>query len=187
MPNIKIPREKIIETALEITAESGIESATAKAIAKRLNCSTMPISWTFDTMENLKHALMIQATNFYNEYMAARKPQATKSEAIALNYIQFAKDYPNIFKLLFMTEQKNNDISKVDIVGDREYAISAIKEVCSVNDEIATAMFANIWVLTHGIATLLVTKTADLTDEQIRKMINDVADGLLLKWKPKKE
>ena len=184
-PKTRITREKIVETALTLTAENGIENVTAKTIAKRLECSTQPIFWVFATMNDLRQAIFEQATKNYNEYMATNVPLSinNKSDAVGLTCIQFAKKYPNIYKLIFMSEQKENNISKTDIDGNRNNITLAIKEVYSVTDEIAKKIIECMWVFTHGIATLLVTKTADFNDKQIHEMFTNVNMGLLKQFK----
>ena len=180
----QITKERITEIAFIMTAENGIDSVSSTTLAKRLNCSTQPIFWVFDTMNDLRQAIFEQALKLYNEYMATNIPLSkyNKSDAIGLTCIQFAKAYPNIYKLIFMTEQKENNISKTDIDGNRNPITCAIKEVYCVTDEIAKKIIERMWVFTHGIATLLVTKTADFNNEQINEMFTDVNMGLLKQY-----
>ena len=72
-PRTKIPKELIIKTAYDITKANGIESVTAKAISKQLNCSIQPIYWVFDTMDNLRNAIIHEAIKEYNNYLFCRK------------------------------------------------------------------------------------------------------------------
>ena len=46
-PKTKIHKELIVSTAYEMTKMNGIDSVTAKAIAKQLNCSIQPVYWVF--------------------------------------------------------------------------------------------------------------------------------------------
>ena len=43
-PKTKIHKELIVSTAYEMTKMNGIDSVTAKAIAKQLNCSIQPVA-----------------------------------------------------------------------------------------------------------------------------------------------
>ena len=181
----QITRERIIETAFEMTVENGIESVSSPTLAKRLKCSVQPIYYVFENMEELKVAITEKVIQKYNDYMLTGESPANMktSDIFSWNNIQFAKKYPNLYKLLFMTEQKENCISKIDIVGDRETLLSLIKEDEDVCDEVATKLFVNMWAFTHGIATLLVTKTADFDNAQINEMLSDVTGGLLKQYK----
>lgn len=43
----KIKKEDMLKTALDIVMESGYSALNIKEVAKRLGCSTAPISWQF--------------------------------------------------------------------------------------------------------------------------------------------
>ncbi len=46
--------EDILQTALEIVTQDGYAALNIKAVAKKLGCSTAPISWQFGGMEGLR-------------------------------------------------------------------------------------------------------------------------------------
>ena len=49
-PKIKITKEEIIKTALELVRTSGEQSINARTVAGALNCSTQPIFSNFSSM-----------------------------------------------------------------------------------------------------------------------------------------
>ena len=51
-PKVKISKEDIVNTALELIKNG--EEINARSLAIRLNCSTQPIFSNFKTMEDLK-------------------------------------------------------------------------------------------------------------------------------------
>lgn len=53
-PKPKITREMVVEAAFEIARESGRENINARTAAKKLDCSTQPVMYHFDTIEELK-------------------------------------------------------------------------------------------------------------------------------------
>ena len=135
-------------------------------------------------MEYVKIVTVESAIEKYNDFMQTMTSpfQRNKSDTFSWNHIQFAKQFPDIYKLLFLSEQKQECISQVDMVGARAYIISAIKDDEKVCDEVATKLFLNMWAFTHGIATLIVMKTVELADEQINQMLADVTGGLLKEY-----
>ena len=62
--NPKIPKDMILKAALELLIESGYGNVTIKAVAKRLNSSTQPISWHFGNMEGFRKALAEYAISY---------------------------------------------------------------------------------------------------------------------------
>ncbi len=59
----QITREMILNAAYELLDEAGIGSVAIKLIAKRLGCSTQPVSWQFGSMTELKKELYSYAAN----------------------------------------------------------------------------------------------------------------------------
>ena len=60
-PKVRITKEEIIRTALDLVRQSGAEAINARAIANALLCSTQPIFSNFETMEELENATLAAA------------------------------------------------------------------------------------------------------------------------------
>ena len=60
-PKIKITKEEIIQTALELFKKEGDGAINARSIAAALGCSTQPIFSNFASMEELRSAVIAAA------------------------------------------------------------------------------------------------------------------------------
>jgi len=60
-PKVKITREEIIAAAVSIVRRSGAEAVNARDVARELNCSTQPVFSNFETMEELRAAVIYAA------------------------------------------------------------------------------------------------------------------------------
>ena len=60
-PKIKVSKEKILDTAYKIVKRSGMEKLSASKLAKELNCSTQPIFWWYENMNDVKEAVIEKA------------------------------------------------------------------------------------------------------------------------------
>ena len=54
-PKVKISKEKIIEAAISLIRNGGVEAVNARTLAAALGCSTQPIFSNFETMEALQN------------------------------------------------------------------------------------------------------------------------------------
>jgi len=101
-PTKKFAKEEIIKVAFEIARTEGFEKLNARRIAKELNSSVNPIFNNFRNMKELKNAVYHKIYELYKSYMLRdiESPKAYKS--MGLNYIKFAQDYPEFFKIIFM-------------------------------------------------------------------------------------
>ena len=52
-PKVKITKEMILNTVLDITREVGFEAVNARSIASKLQCSTRPIFTCYENMNVL--------------------------------------------------------------------------------------------------------------------------------------
>ena len=57
-PKARITREMILNTALDITRQTGFETVNARSVAGRLQCSTRPIFTCYENMEELKREFL---------------------------------------------------------------------------------------------------------------------------------
>ena len=182
-PRIKTSHEDIMREAITIVREQGMEFVNARSVAAKLKCSIQPIFRTFGTMEELKVATYKRAEEMYNMAMTeSMKNSSNGFLALGLAYINFAKTETNLFRLLFMSNALNHG-SAADIAGtttgDNE-VIALICESTDLDTSKAQELYTGMWFTTHGIASLLSTNRCTLSDDEIKRVLTNVFDGLLL-------
>lgn len=183
-PKTKSTKDMITQAAYGITKERGIYAVTAQAVAKKLGCSTQPVYWVFNTMDNLRSEIVKTANAEYNRYLLTEIKGLQKYKAIGWNYIRFAKEQPELFKLLFMADrQSQTDISNSNLDDNKSYILSLITEQTGLDETKANELYVDMWLFSHGIAAMLVTKTVKLSDETISQMLTDMYLGLLNRFK----
>ena len=176
-PKVKISREDIIKTAVELVRECGEQAINARCIASRLDCSTQPVFSNFSTMEELRKAVISSAYEHYlgfieKEVESEKYPQY---KAFGMAYVRFAKEEKELFKLLFMRDRTGEDLSpSVDF----EESVNIIMKTSGVTREKAQLMHMETWTCVHGISTMLATSFLTLELELISDMITDVYQGI---------
>lgn len=181
MPGIaKIQKEDIINSALELLKESNIDNIQARTLAKKLKCSTQPIFYQFNNMEEIKQEVVKKAIEIYRKYMLDIHDKEKPYKNMSRNYLKFAKEEPQLFKLLFMTE--------TDLTPENFMISDEIYNEVSKNIEIQTELkpklikefHLKMWVFTHGIACLIATNVCDFTYEQISKLLLEQYKSMML-------
>ncbi len=99
----KIPKETILQHALDMLIRDGYSSINIKTLAKRIGCSTQPISWHFGNMENFRNALTEYALDYANEKMLSASEGMSAFSNVGIGYINLAFDEPNLFRYLYMS------------------------------------------------------------------------------------
>lgn len=187
-PKIKIKADAILEVALEITRTSGIEGLNAREIARILGCSIQPVFRTFQNMDNLKTALYQKVEDYFNTYMRDGLNHRIPFLGMGLAYIRFASEEKNLFKLLFMSEALHVD-SPMDMIAgaDNQEVIALIAGMTRLNHDHSRKLYVDIWLLTHGIASLVATNQCHFSHEEIETILMDAFKGYLNLFTKKEE
>lgn len=175
-PKAKVTKEQVIGAACAIVREKGPTGLTAKSLAAKLKCSTQPIFWTFDGMDEVKKAVRERALSVFDEYLHKKEENVSAYKSIGLNYIRFAAEETEYFKLLFMSENRG-DILKSHI--ERDYVLRVLSEEEKITGERAQDIYEEMWLFSHGIATMIATGTADFSLQRIQEMLTAVYRGLI--------
>ena len=102
---IKISKDDILRAALEIVRNDGIEKVSNREIAKKLNCSIRPIYYQFGNSEELLNELNKKMIKYFYDFITSNmNDKMPKYKQTGINYIKFAKEENNIFKVLFMSK-----------------------------------------------------------------------------------
>ncbi len=185
-PKIKITKEEIVRSALELVRRNGTDTINARTIAAELNCSTQPIFSNFATMDELQQEVILAAYNHYlgfitNEVESGRYPQY---KSFGMAYVRFAKEEKQLFKLLFMRDRRGEDLSPPS---DFEDSVQMIMNANGVTRETAQLMHLEVWACVHGIGTMLATSFLPLEWELISDMLTDVYQGIRARHISKEE
>ena len=184
-PKPKFKREEIIAAAVDVTRESGIGAVSAREIAAHLGTSTRPIFTYFATMEELKQEIANTAEAILRRYVTDGLNTAIPFFGLGVNYIQFALDEPELYRLLYLTRVgPSNAMAAMEHV--RALARDSIMRIYNMNERDADCYFGDLWLVVHGIATLIVTGECTYTDTERRAMLTrfSVSIGKALKEIP---
>ena len=176
-PKVRITKDEIIKTALEQVRTQGEQALNARNIAASLGCSTQPIFSNFATMEALHSATVAAAYELYLDFLKneADDGRYPRYKAFGMAYIRFAKEQKQLFRLLFMRDRTEEDIS---FSPDFEEAVQMIMNANGVSRENAILIHMEMWSCVHGIGTMLATSFLELDFELISRMLSDVYQGV---------
>lgn len=182
-PKAKYTREEIIKTAFQMTRESGIESVVARELGKRLGTSSSPIFTAFKNMEELQTEVSRMAMREFESYVSDALNYTPAFKFVGMKMIEFARQEPNLFKLVYMKEHEEaRDYTGVIAeLGDTvEVCIEVIRRDYDLSREEAEIVFRQVWLHTFGICVLVAGKICRLTAEEISEMLSLEFSGILM-------
>lgn len=173
MPKQLVTQEMILNSAMDITRRGGFENVNARSIGDFMGTSVQPIYSYFQNMEELKDALYSRAMVFYDEFIRANADMSSL-ESLGEANIKFARQEPNLFRLLFLTKL-NCFHSFKDIYTKMGIDLVArnLAAQFDISYQDASEIYVMMIVFTHGIATMLSTGGADIKDEEVHRMLNE--------------
>lgn len=181
-PKIRVPKEMIIEKAVGIVKNKGMEGLNARSLAKELNCSVQPIFRAFSSMEELKEAVFRKIAEYYSEYLRNAISLEDGLVGLEMAYIRFAREEKNFFRLLHMSERQGvNEMSEFTTVGINKEIVDAMAAMTGLTQEKATMLYLGAFYTAHGIASMLATNFYEFKDEEIQEIMENVFDGLCMK------
>ena len=186
-PNIKVTKENIINTAMEIVREQGADALNARTIAAKLGCSTQPVFSNFANMDALRFAVAVKASCLYKDYMSKEIASGNYPiyKASGMAYIRFAKEEKELFKLLYMCDRSDGTIGDDQELTDKMTTI--IKNNTGLSEQDAKLFHLEIWASVHGIATMFATGFLDLDWELVSKMLTDIYQGLRTRYQTEEQ
>lgn len=182
-PRAKYTREEIIDVALQMTRENGIESVVARELGKRLGTSSSPIFTAFKNMEELQLEVRKVALHEFEAYVSDALNYTPAFKYVGLKMVEFAVNEPKLFQLVYMREHEmsQNFDGLVAELGDTvEVCIEIIQKDYGLSRQEAELLFRQVWLHTFGICVLVAGKVCQITPEEISKMLSMEFKGTLM-------
>lgn len=177
-PKVKVTKEEILASAVELVRRGGGQSLNARNIASALNCSTQPIFSNFSSMEELRYAVLVQVDGLYRGYLKAERESGNYPpyKAGGMAYIRFAKEEKELFKLLFMCDRGDEALyAGAGLDGEME---ALVQNQTGLDEQEARLFHLEAWAYVHGIATMFATGFLNLEWELVSRMLTDFYQGL---------
>lgn len=179
----KIPKETILQHALDMLIQNGYSSINIKTLAKRIGCSTQPISWHFGSMENFRNALTEYALDYANKKMLSASEGMSAFSNVGIGYIDIAFDEPNLFRYLYMSGESGYHAGGFDIFTTADGNSAMIEQIADqlgISTDKVRDFFRNTIIYTHGLACFVVSGLIKSTKEELYDMVKQGADGFML-------
>ena len=177
-PKTQIPKEKILDTALQLVIREGYEVINIKRLAKELGCSTQPISWSFGNMEAFREELFRYALNYMNSKM---RPNGTNPVAafffVGETYVNMAFDEPNLIRYLRKDSKGLVNLGGIGAVFDEEKNKSlreVLSRVVGISEEKAREFMDTVVIYTQGLVTFIIDGTITVSREEAMRMLEGV-------------
>lgn len=176
----QIPREMILNSALNLLKKYGFEAVNVKRLAKELGCSTQPVYLSFSGMDELRASLIPLALKEFGDFMKNRSADGI-IRLYDMSYIEFAKEEPHLFRFLFMRTNAFSETRK-SLLSVIEISVKDFSKKLGISPEEADFLHDNLWMHAHGIAATIATEFCDWDMEKAARMLEESKTAFMKKY-----
>lgn len=180
-PKPKFTKEELIQAALELTREGGLDMVVARNLGQRLQTAPSTIFTHFTSVEEIRQAVIDAARVLYNGYVEEGLEMVPPMKGFGMQYIRFAMEEPNLYAVLFMNRREG--FKYIDFIvneGHYEKIISAAEVDFALNREQAELVYQNMWAYAHGLAVMSATGVCKFSLEEISQMLGMACRSFLI-------
>lgn len=188
-PKPKYTKEEIVQAALELVSQKGMDALTAKELGNKLRTSATPVFTVFSSMQEVQDAVKIAAMKRFEAYAHKVETDMPVFKQVGMQMILFAKEEPHLYRLIFMSQKSgvtsfDGIYSHLGSVADE--CLAAIQRDYGLSCDNAKTLFEHLWIHTFGIGTLCATGMCDFSEEQISEMLTENFTAMMVMLKERK-
>lgn len=186
-PKIKFDKEMLVSKSINYIDENGVDEITVRNLANHIGCSTQPIFRLYKNTEDLLKDVYSGIEQKYEEFVQnAIKQTDIPFLGMGMGYINFAQKHPHLFYVLFMSIYYKKQ-SLLDFFQNEESdaVIIEMSAQIGLSKELCRLLLRDIWLLTHGIATMIYTKQVAYHDNEIKEILSHGFYGIIAILKSK--
>ena len=180
-PKVKFSREQILKEALNLVREEGETALTTRALGKRLGTTATPIFTAFENVDELKLEVKEAAKDLFAMHIRQGLSESPVFIGVAKHYVLFARDEPNLFRLLFMSQEMISETEEYSpiITDNCRTVYEAFKDTFNLSELDAARLYLHTGIYLHGLASLFAEKMCNFSIEDVDALISEAGEGLV--------
>ena len=176
----EIDKQRILDAAYKLAVRGGIESLTARNIAKAVNCSTQPIYLEFENMQDLRNQVLARISDELKSNALQQNFTGEPLIDLDLSYLYFAKEHVDLFRAMFVDGKFGNQMIVDTLMGLGIEKFKQQFDAEQYSDERLKHIVIANWIAATGLATLLINKMANFTQAQMVSVLKaQIHDAML--------
>lgn len=182
-PKPKFTKEQIVQTALEVVSQKGVDALTAKELGDALGSSARPIFTVFNSMKEVQDEVRAAAMRRFESFAEQKLPGMPLFKQVGMQMVLFGAREPKLYQLLFMQENRNA-VSFDDVFGElgptAETCINLIRDAYNLGEAEARLLFENVWIYTFGVGALCATRVCQFSERKLGEMLTTEFQAMML-------
>lgn len=182
--NVRISKEKLLQTGLEMLIRDGYSSINITTLSKEAGCSTQPVAWHFGNMEGFRTELAAYALDYVNGKMTLDSGDPlTDFFHIGRVYVDMAFDEPKLVRFLQLDEAGTRSSAGLGFIfDDKKNAELAgrLAEKIGIDIKDAGRFMQSAVIYTQGLVTLISSGEVECGREDARRLLMEFGKTFLM-------
>lgn len=166
----KVSKDEIIDAAVEVLRDGGFSSVNARSVAKKLGCSTQPIYFSFQNMDELKAALTDRAIQLHiqrvRDSLRVHEGNDSRYSSYGMGFVKFAAEEKQLFRWLYLEGEQMGPYQNDVLIPE---VIDVIMDEFGYSEDVARRFHQDMIYFTYGLAILANTDHLHLTEAEVRE------------------
>ncbi len=171
----QITKEQMLEAGLAIIIRDGYTAVSIKNIAAELKCSTTPITWSFENIDNYRKELRVYAVQYMNKKITGDASGVTADYRNTGNfYVDMAIDEPNLIRYLRSDEMNLKQVGGIGFIFNDEKNPKISKEwakTFGVTEQQGVEFMKFVTTYIEGVVSLILSGVITPTKEEAHAML----------------
>ena len=178
-PKNKFTKEEMVAAAVRVVRARGIDALTAKALSAELGVSTQPVFTCFHTIDEAKREVCSAAERVYDRYVGEGLQMPIPFLGVGMQYMRFAKEEPELYRLLFLTKHEDGGSSAMDALHHSQDLVrESLQQTYHIDAPTADRYFRDMWLVVHSLATLIVTGDCSYSEQEMSEILTGFSVSL---------
>lgn len=180
-PRIVTTREGIAQAAFEIVREEGHEALTVRHIAERLGCSTQPLLYHYESIEEIKQAAYELAESYRTSFITdLRGDYSHPMLEVGMRYLRFGHDEAHLFRFLFQTGRySGRDLLALNDDEQLGPVIDVLQKAAGLEREHAKLVFTSLAIMAHGYASFMANNSMPFNEDLAKQLLVNAFTGAM--------
>lgn len=168
----KYDKDYLLKKGVEFVRLYGLNSLNARSLAHFMSCSTQPLFRNYSSISEYKKDLKKEMKKNYNSFINKLIDPEDYLLTISYAYALYAKEEPNLFYALFVSELTGSrTVDEVINSSWNRATIESMPQKYHITLKQAEELYRDTRFYTHGIATQLCAKSIILSNNEIKNLI----------------
>lgn len=168
-------KEDILSAGFSIVRDEGYEAVTMRRVAEAAGSSVQPLYSMFGDREAYMESLYQYALSWVRDYNSEHSDAGCNVfSSVGITHIRIAQNYPGVFSFVYMSPYvKANNMTELLNLAEQPGVVSEMMSMWRFSDTQAKALYSDLAIYMHGLATLVLAG-AKFSDEEIKAGMNNV-------------